>query len=101
MNSCYFVLFGLAIWLSEERLAAFVGTSLLRSIAHATQSDAELWIRQDMDNDAYRFYSGLICLLMHFRQDHVRLAISCHVCAGSIADLVICGGGGLSLFVLH
>ena len=64
MNSCYFVLFGLPIWLSEERLAAFAGTSLLPSIAHATQSDAELWFRQDMDNDAYRFYSGLICLLM-------------------------------------
>ena len=45
-----FVLFGLAIWLSEVGLATFVGTSLLLSIAHVTQSNAELWFSQDMDS---------------------------------------------------
>ena len=59
-----FALFGLAIWLSEVGLAAFVGTSLLLSVAHVMYSNAQLRLCQDMDNDAYRFYSGLICLLM-------------------------------------
>ena len=58
-----FVLFGLAIWLSEVGLAAFVGTSLLLSVAHVTYSNAQLRFCQDMDS-ACRFYIGLICLLM-------------------------------------